>query len=194
MGQEIKIGVAAVIILIGIILGFFGYSMFKKVIAATGAIFGFWAGGVLGLILSLGNPIFAIVGAVVGGIVGGVLFVMLYFAGVFFAGACLGALFGLMAFPFAGGLLGHLLIGALAFAGGIAALLVQKALIISSTALTGSFMIANGVVYFVRGSFYPIIRYHSVPQNEAAAFISFWLMLGMAAVYMQYRFGKDGAT
>jgi hypothetical protein len=79
---------AALLLLAGIISCFFGYRLFRTVLA----IFGFIVGGMLASsIVGVGNTTIMLVVWLVGGLIGAFILVFAYFLGVALAGASIGA-------------------------------------------------------------------------------------------------------
>jgi len=147
---QVLVTTAVIYILTGILSCFFGYRLFKVIL-------GFW-GFIIGFILTRfifaqyvgtnDNTILLIAG-LVGGVVGIFLFISLFKVGIF----ALGAMFGytlVMMFVSAGKLQPDPIILILAaILGGILALLLQRPMIILSTAFGGAFLVVFGVAYFL---------------------------------------------
>jgi hypothetical protein len=175
---------------VGMVCCFLGYRVFKFVLG----IFGFFGGLVLGNLLAVtflefeGVVLWILILAM--GVIGAGLAVGLYFFGIFIAGAV------------SGGLLGSIIssqltleplivIIALGLFSGILALLLQKVIIIVSTALVGSWMAVSGGAYFL-GRFDP----YRFLQNPSSVFDSFenkelllvgWLLLAGLGMLVQFR-------
>jgi len=129
---------------------------------------------------------------VVGGILGAILCVWLFYVGIFLLGASAGVVVA------AAGLAGvghpaqpiYLLVFAIVF--GLLALVLQKFMIIVSTAFSGSYLITAGILHLVilRQEGTPLWFDH--PQPGWAGVLSyvavaFWLVCGLVGVRFQYR-------
>jgi len=142
--------------LFGLFICFFGYRIFKLVLAILGFIIGasFIAG--VGFTLTDGNEILIIlIAGIAGGLVAAVILLFLYSAGVFL----LGALFGISVFS---GILmlinidtSPLLYIMPAILGGIIALLLQKFMIILITSFAGAWIAVIGTLYVLNSNFNP---------------------------------------
>jgi len=142
--------------LFGLLICFFGYKIFRIVLAILGFIIGasFIAG--VGFTLTDGNEILIIlIAGIAGGLVAAVILLFLYSAGVFL----LGALFGISVFS---GILilinidtSPLLYIMPAILGGIIALLLQKFMIILITSFAGAWIAVIGTLYVLNSNFNP---------------------------------------
>jgi len=142
--------------LFGLLICFFGYKIFRIVLAILGFIIGasFIAG--VGFTLTDGNEILVIlIAGIAGGLVAAVILLFLYSAGVFL----LGALFGISVFS---GILmlinidtSPLLYIMPAILGGIIALLLQKFMIILITSFAGAWIAVIGTLYVLNSNFNP---------------------------------------
>lgn len=179
---------AAVGILFGLIQCFFGYRIFKLILGVLGFFLGLAIGGSAGMALAQDQS-GLIIGALLGGIIGAGLLVALYFLGIFVLGALLGAL--LCGAVMAGSGTqpeGLVVIGA-AIAGGIVALVLQRFIIIFSTAFAGAWSVVFGVMHFFIPGFdirnldlYLQSRSHQFFIGLAGA-----LALGIAGMAVQYK-------
>ena len=188
-----SIGGAIVAIVIGLLNCFFGYRLFKIILG----IWGFIAGAILGagIATTLSGELWvAILAGLVGGILGAVLFVLLYFVGIFLLGAGLGFLLGVaIASTFnLGGPTQWIIAGVLAIVGGIVAVIVQKFMIILSTAFGGAAMTVGGIYTLAGGQLIRSIE--DLPATMARRsviaanwlLLLFWLLLGIVGVVVQY--------
>ncbi len=142
--------------LFGLLICFFGYKIFRLVLAILGFVIGasFIAG--VGFTLTDGNEILIIlIAGIAGGLVAAVILLFLYSAGVFL----LGALFGISVFS---GILmlinidtSPLLYIMPAILGGIIALLLQKFMIILITSFAGAWIAVIGTLYVLNSNFNP---------------------------------------
>lgn len=180
-------------IVIGLLNCFFGYRLFKIILG----IWGFIAGAVLGVGIATtmsGELWLAILAGLIGGVVGAVLFVLLYFVGIFLLGAGLGFLLGgaIVSALNIGGPVQWVIAGVLAIVGGIVAVIVQKFMIILSTALGGAAMAVGGIYTLAGGQLLRSIE--DLPARMARRsviagnwlLLLFWLLLGIVGVVVQY--------
>jgi hypothetical protein len=134
---------AIVLLLGGIVACFFGYRMFRLVLAIFGFILGaLAASSVFGA--SDTGPM--LVAAAVGGLAGAGILIAAYFVGVALVGAGLGALVANLAFSASGREPHFLVIAFCAVAGAAGAMYLQRYFIIVGTAFGGSMTIINGAM------------------------------------------------
>ena len=177
------------VVLLSLLICFFGYRMFRFVLAIAGFIIGasFVAG--FGFTLTDGKEIVVIlIAAVAGGLIVGALFLFLYSAGVFL----IGAIFGILLFS---GIIGFvnsntsLILYILpALVGGILALLLQKFMIILITSFTGAWLSVMAVLYFISSDFSPfrLEFIDRIGENQTYRIVFSWLALGMLGFITQY--------
>jgi len=138
----------ALSITLGVVHCFFGYKVFKLVLA----FWGFLAGGAAAALCAeafwQNTPITILVG-LGGAVLGAVLAVVLYFVAIFFLGAGMGFLLG-------GAIIRRFLEGpqpvvlvAVAVVCGVIALLMLKFIVILTTAFGGAYGIVGGVLHFL---------------------------------------------
>lgn len=174
---------------IGMITCFWGYKAFKIVLGVLGFLGGLTAGYLLSVSFGIQGILVWIL-LIVGGVIGAGLSVALYYFGIFMAGAV------------SGGLLGSLLssqvkveplilILACGLALGIFALLIQKPIIVFSTALVGAWLAVSGGAYFFGG--FDIFRFFQDPSsawdkfpNREVVLIG-WLLLSGIGMLVQFR-------
>jgi len=137
---------AALLLLGGVISCFFGYRLFRTVLA----IFGFILGGVLASsIFGVGNTTMLLVAWLVGGLVGASILVFAYFLGVALAGASIGATAANLFFSFGNRDPRVLVVIACAVAGAIASMYLQRYFIIVFTAFGGAWTMIVGAMALV---------------------------------------------
>jgi hypothetical protein len=137
---------AALLLLGGIISCFFGYRLFRTVLA----IFGFILGGVLASsIFGGGNTTMLLVAWLVGGFVGASILVFAYFLGVALAGASIGAAAANLFFSIGNRDPRVLVVVACAVAGAIASMYLQRYFIIVFTAFGGAWTMIVGAMALV---------------------------------------------
>lgn len=180
-------------ILWGLVNGFIGYRIFRVLLAVIGCATGAMIGA------AVCNALWGIVGAILGALVlaaiGVVIMVFLYLVGLFFYGAGVGVLIGVMilsAFkpeihP------SVLIIPAVLF--GILAIFLQKPVIIFSTAFGGSWSVAAGIFHFFGGMKSPLLM--TIKGESLAQFKEFhelmlccWVLLAIICVVVQFRTTK----
>lgn len=138
---------AAIVLLVGgIIACFFGYRLFRTVLAIFGFILGaLVASSVFGV--SDTGPM--IVAAIVGGLFGAFVLIAAYFVGVALVGAGLGALVANLAFSVGGRDPGVAIVIACAVVGAIASMYLQRYFIIVGTAFGGAWTLIVGAMALV---------------------------------------------
>ena len=182
--QGVSLGIG---ILIGLVQCFWGYRLFRVVLGIVGFVIGAALGWALGLSF-IGEQWGAILGAILGGIIGAGLLSMLYFLGVFVMGGLLGAMLGAT-------LLGVLgldqipwLLLVLGIIGGIIAVIFQRAMIILSTAFSGSWSVVTGIAYFLGAGY----AWSDLPAGlrgmswHTVAVLLGWLALGIIGSVVQF--------
>ena len=133
----------------GLLDCFFGYRIFKVTVTFWGIVVGAIFGQAAGEALGMGLP-GEIGGTIVGALLGGGLAFMLYLAAVFLAGFLFGVTLGMLLLANYNqnvALMGGCVMG---LVGGIAALYLQKLVLILATALVGSFWTLVAAMYFTQ--------------------------------------------
>lgn len=143
--------VAAPLIIFGFLFCFFGYIIFRILLAITGFILG---GAIAVTALSAsgdGEVIILLGGFLFGGIIGAALLYILYFLGVFLVGAGFGALAASILLALAGVDSDTALVFILtaAGAGGVIALILEKIIVILGTSLNGASSIVTGIAVLI---------------------------------------------
>jgi hypothetical protein len=181
------------LIVIGGLYCFFGYKIFMIILWICGFIIFAPIAAAIGFGVSEGDRLVAVISGLIGGCIGGGIAVALYFLGVFLIGAACGALTGAFLSSAAGASPHPALLLPLAVIGGIAAIAIQKFVIILSTAFLGSFYIVAGILFFA-------VRYdpQRVLQNPSSALggtfyvaLLCWILLGIFGVCVQYVIGRE---
>ena len=177
------------VVLLGLLICFFGYRMFRFVLAIGGFIIGasFVAG--FGFTLTDGKEIVVIlIAAVAGGLIVGALFLFLYSSGVFLVGAIFGILLFSGIIGFVNSNTSLILYILPAFVGGILALLLQKFMIILITSFTGAWVSVMAVLYFISSDFSPfrLEFIDRLDENQTYRIVFSWLALGMLGFITQY--------
>jgi hypothetical protein len=193
MPHSYELPVALLLVLGGALSCFAGYRLFK----ITLGIYGFIIGAMLASsAMGTTNTTGMIVAAVVGGLVGASILVLAYFVGIALIGAGLGALVAHVGWgwvrtsdpPAA-------LIIVLAIAGALGAMLLQRYVIIVSTAFAGAWTILLGAIAAFdrspaargpRGAGNDLFILYPTTPAEGAAWIPIaWIVLGLIGTVVQ---------
>lgn len=174
-------------IVLGVLQCFMGYRIFKVLLG----VFGFVITSSMAYTIAFTSirEVAPAVGiAVVVGCIGAVLAVALYFIGLFLMGAFFagGALY-LISLT-AGTQVEGIFIIVVAVIGGIIAIILNKLVIILSTAFGGAWQIIWGVGYFVPQLRVSNLEYMIQRMDEDLIIIGIcWLVLGIAGIVVQYK-------
>lgn len=142
---------APLAIAVGVLICFWGYCLLKLTLGVMGFIAGATGGWAVGMSLATGNSGIALVCAVVGGVIGAALCLWLFFLGIFLLGASAGAIVATALFNAAGNQPQPILVFVVAIVFGLIALVMQKLMIIVSTAFSGSYLIVAGIMHLLAG-------------------------------------------
>lgn len=191
--------VALLSIVLGLLNCFFGYRIFRALLALYGLILGVLVGAALAGNVTDGETLWVIVGAIAGGLVGAVLFVLLYFVGVFLVGAAGGVSLATLI----GGILGidmpTLVIIILAVVVGIIALILQRAVLILATAFSGAWLVVSGAAALITGTepaFTNVFQRaaEGTTNTYSLIVIAAWLVLGIAGTIVQFAMTREVAA
>jgi len=181
---------AVVLLLGGTIACFFGYRLFRIVLA----IFGFILGAlVTSSVMATDQTGWMIAGAVAGGIVGALILVAAYFVGVALIGAGAGALAANLIWASLGREPHIVIVILFAIAGALGALALQRYVIITATGFSGAWTTIVGALALTgdRLAVEAAARNNvwlAYPMNPAPGqrwVIYAWLALGLAGVIVQ---------
>ena len=137
---------AALLLVGGIVSCFFGYRLFRTVLA----IFGFIVGGMLASsIFGVDNTTMMLVAWIVGGAIGAFILIFAYFLGVALAGASIGAAVANLMFSIGNRDPRVLVVILCSVAGAIAAMYLQRYFIIVFTAFGGAWTMIVGAMALV---------------------------------------------
>jgi hypothetical protein len=183
---------APLAVAVGILICFLGYRLLKVTLAVVGLIAGAAGGWAVGLSLAPGNNGIALVCAIIGGVICAVLCIWLFFLGIFLLGASAGAIVATALFHAAGNQPQPILVLLLAIVFGVIALVMQKFMIIVSTAFIGSYLITAGIVHLLTGAKDVSALWFDHLQPGSAGILGyvalvFWLVVGLAGGSFQYR-------
>jgi hypothetical protein len=167
-------------ILYGLVACFFGWRIFRLTLTVAGVLIG----GVLGYSAGEGNLVIAIVGAIIGGL----LLYALFRIGIFVAGALLGAVLGialglLIGLEQSGLMLLAVIIGVVA--GGLIALVLQKLVVLASTAFGGAASLVGGLALV-----FPTLGLITTSEEgftQTTFGFIVWLVLGALGLLFQFR-------
>ena len=137
---------AVVLLLGGIVACFFGYRLFRIVLAISGFILG---AGAASSVFGVSDTGPMIVAALVGGLIGATILFAAYFVGVALIGAALGAAVAHLAFSASDRDPHFLLVVFLAIAGAAASMYLQRYFIIVGTAFGGAWTLVVGAMALV---------------------------------------------
>jgi hypothetical protein len=197
LGSGSTILVALIYIGFGLLNCFFGYRLFRILLAVYGFVLGALAGVIVASSLAAGQTLWLIVGAIAGGIIGAVLMIVLFFVGVFVIGALAGALLASAIGTVIGVHMPTVVVIIVAIVVGIIALIAQRVVLILATAFGGAWAaVAGGVMLFTGQSLAGLgIVAGPVTWEGARAgmlvVLIVWLVLGIAGTVVQFRITRE---
>jgi len=167
--SELTICVVAVIL--GLVILFYGYRLFKPVLFLTGFVIGAGVTFIVVARFTSAENYIVVGGALLAGFALGLLLLCIIKVGIFILGAAFGFLIAAALLSLKdGGLFDnyvqYTLIAALPLAGGILAIIFEKALIILATSFGGAYAIMASVDRFAKGGFSQVIPL--ILQNEVS--------------------------
>jgi hypothetical protein len=183
---------APIAIVAGLLVCFCGYRILKLTLGIMGFLTGAAAGWSFGLSFFPNHDAVALICAIIVGLIGAGLCVWLYFFGIFLLGAGAGAIVAMALFDAAGNQIQPLLVLVCAVVFGIIALVMQKLMIIASTAFSGSYLIVAGCMRLLTGAHNGLLLWFDRLQPRSPGTIgivalAFWIVLGLAGLSFQYR-------
>jgi hypothetical protein len=138
-----------------------------------------------------GHGVVALVSAGIGGLIGAVLCIWLYFLGIFLLGASAGIVVAGAVFSGTGHEVQPLIFLASALVVGLLALLLQKFMIVVSTAFGGSYLVTAGIVRLIAGPGVAPLWFDpsktGSPGMLGYGVLACWFLLGLCGVSYQYR-------
>ena len=137
---------AAILLAGGVISCFFGYRLFRTVLAIFGFILGALAAS---SVFGISNTTLMLVAAVVGGLIGAFILIAAYFVGVALVGAGLGAVIANLAFSTGGRDPSVFVVVLFSIAGAVGATYLQRYFIIVGTAFGGAWTMIVGAMALV---------------------------------------------
>ena len=143
---------APLAVAVGLLICFCGYRLLKLTLGIIGFIAGATGAWAVGLSLAPGNDGVALLCALVGGVIGAALCLWLFFLGIFLLGASAGAVLATALFSAAGNQPQPMLLIVFAIVFGVIALVLQKFMIVVSTAFSGSYLVTAGLLHLLTQS------------------------------------------
>ena len=176
---------APLAVAVGILICFWGHRLLKLTSGVMGFIAGAGGGWTVGLSLATGNDGIGFACAVIGGVIGAALCLWLFFLGIFLLGASAGAILATALFSAAGNQPQAILLVVFAIVFGVIALLMQKLMIVVSTALSGAYLVAAGLLHLLTGAHDASVLWFDHLQPGSTGILGyvalvFWLGLGLA--------------
>jgi uncharacterized protein DUF4203 len=192
--QSYEFPAALVLVLAGLLACFGGYRLFRYVLA----IFGFILGAMIASsVMGTSNGAGMVGAALVGGFIGAAILVFAYFIGIALVGAGVGALIAHFGWSvIRTGDPPVLLVIGLAIVGALAAMYVQRHVIIVTTAFVGAWTLLVGVLAAMgdrtalaaKSATSPWILYPTSPPGHAwVPYV--WVLLGIAGMSAQLNLG-----
>jgi hypothetical protein len=187
---------AAIVLLVGgLIACFFGYRLFRVVLAIYGFILGAMIASSL---IGPAESVTVLVAALVGGLIGAVVLTLAYFVGIALVGAALGALVVQAVWAPFGAEPQPIVVILAAIVGAIGAVIFQRFVIIVSTALGGAWTMAAGLMALLghRGAQAAAAGsdvWLLYPVNASSAqkwILVVWLVVGIFGVFVQLHQGE----
>jgi hypothetical protein len=189
---------AAIILLVGGLMSCFaGYRVFRVVLGIYGFILGaLFASGIVGP----ENTMWMVAAAIGGGVIGALILIGAYFVGVALLGAGIGALAASLIWASLGREPGALVVIVLAVVGALAALALQRYVIIGATAFGGAWTIIVGALALTgnRVALDATARNNvwlAYPMNPAPGnywILLAWIALGVIGVIVQLAITAKG--
>jgi Domain of unknown function (DUF4203) len=177
----------------GILICLWGYRMLKLTLGIMGAIVGASGGWALGLSVAPGNSVIGLVCAVLGAVIGAGLCIWLFFLGIFLLGASAGTALATALFNGFGHQPQPLVVLIVAVVFGVIAILVQKFMIVISTAFSGSYLLVAGILQLMTGSAVPLWVDPLQPGPTGVlgpgALVA-WIVVGVIGAAVQFRDGR----
>ena len=180
---------AVLLVISGAIACFAGYRLFKIVLGVYGFILGAM---IASSMMGVSNTTGMVVAALVGGIAGALLLVFAYFVGIALVGAGLGALIAHVGWSWIGsGDPPAIAVILLSIVGSIGAMVLQRYVIIVSTAFGGAWtvIVAGLALFGNRAATRPTadvwILYPMTPAPASSAVPIAWIILGLFGTAVQ---------
>lgn len=181
----------------GILICFFGQRLVKLTLGLVGFVAGAVAGWAAAGALAPNNSTAMLVSILVGGVIVAVLCFWLFHVGIFIAGAGAGAVATAAVSRVIGQPIHPLTLLIVALAVGVVALLLQKFMLVFSTAFVGSYLITAAIVHFLNGlgQVHPLwFDKLAVKSTDHLAYVALglWVIFGILGMRFQYGGKKKG--
>ena len=181
---------AIALIASGVVCCFLGYRLFRIILGVTG----FLGGGVLVWTLAVGgeySQVVVLASALLVGLGGAVAMFSLFYVGVFLFGCSLGLLTSTVLSSAFGTEFGILLTSLFGLIAGLVTLLIRKGVMVTSTALTGSWAVLSGTSHFVDSvDLVRVFLEPNIPRSQDNLYygiLILWLVLGASGLAVQLR-------
>jgi len=191
---------AAAAIIVGIVVCFWGYRIFKTMLGLAGFIAGAWLFYLIGMHFTGHAGVLTVIVTIFGGLIGASLSVVFYFVGLFLIGALGGWHIGMLIAGATGAVAIMVLPLALAAAGGILAIFFQKLIVVVSTSVYGAWGLVAGGFFILGSGLLPAdpLRDPALAVKNLRGmnplFALVWLAFALAGLVYQYRWpGRHAA-
>jgi hypothetical protein len=166
--------------------------MLKVTLGIMGAVVGASAGWALGLSWFPQSPGLALVCVVLGAVIGAVLCLWLFFLGIFLLGASAGTAVATAVFNGLGRQPEPLIVLIVAVVFGVLAIVVQKFMIVISTAFSGSYLLVAGILQLLAGTPNATPLWVDPLQPGPKGVVGMgawilWVVVGLSAAAFQFR-------
>jgi hypothetical protein len=197
LSTSVNLVVAIVTVAVGLLNCFFGYRIFKFMVGLFGFALGALAGALIAGAVTDGQLLWVALAMLIGGMVGAGLMLLLYFVGVFAAGAAVGAV---LVTAIGAGLdvtMPPVVVIVVAIVVGIIALILQRVVIILSTAFSGAWAAVMGGAWLAVGRDLSLVDLVGQPNAWQRADVPVpvvlvvWAVLGIIGTVVQFRTTED---
>jgi Domain of unknown function (DUF4203) len=183
---------AGVAIVAGILICFWGYRMLKVTLGIMGAVVGASCGWALGVSWAPQSPGIALACVVLGAVVGALLCIWLFFFGIFLLGASAGTAVATAVFNGLGRQPEPLIVLIVAVVFGVLAIILQKFMIVISTAFSGSYLLVAGILQLLTGTPNATPMWVNPLQPGPKGVLGMgawilWVVVGLSAAAFQFR-------
>jgi hypothetical protein len=185
---------AAVSVLAGVLICYWGYRIFKVMLGIAGFIAGMWLFYLIGMQFTGHVGALTVILMIFGGLLGASLSVAFYYIGVFLIGALGGWNLGLLIAGATGTVFLLVIPIVLAVIGGILAIFFQRLIVTVSTAFLGAWGVVAGGFYLLGSGMAPVDLFRSPSlmieslRRMNPLFVLVWLVLAVTGIVYQYRF------
>jgi hypothetical protein len=197
LGSGATLVFGIVTVAVGLLNCFFGYRIFKFMVGLFGFALGAFAGALIAGAVTDGQLLWVALAALIGGMLGAGLMLLFYFVGVFVAGAAVGAV---LVGAIGAGLdvtMPPVVVIIVAIVVGIIALILQRVVIILSTAFSGAWAAVMGGVWLAVGRDLSLVDLVGRPNAwqqadvPVAVVLIAWVVLGIVGTVVQFGTTED---